>query len=131
MGPVRLWLRLLAAQVPVPARGLAGDPRVRPRLAYLSSRPTAFSLRRVRIRRFRGVLPAPRYCSYRFCGALGLPLACMLHNPAHPMVASDLVEVSLPGCRACGRRDRAFYFIWGLFLADIPGSAASKARADA
>ena len=73
---------------------------------------------------FVGCLSAPRYHSYRLCSAFGLPLACMLHNPAYPTVASSVVAVSLPGCRGCWCRDRAFCFFCSLFLAGIPRSAA-------
>ena len=119
------------ASVPFPARGLADAPRLRPRLAHLSSRPSALDVRRVRSRGLRGVLSAPRYRSYRLCSAFGLPLACILHDPAYPTVASSVVAVSLPGCRGCRCRDRALCFFCPLFLADIPGSAAWGDRADA
>ena len=67
-------------------------------------------------RGLRGVLSAPRYHSYRLCSAFGLPLACILHDPAHPTVASSVVAVSLPGCRGCRCRDRALCFFCPFFL---------------
>ena len=80
---------------------------------------------------FLGCFPRPDISSYRLCGAFGLPLACMLHDPAYPTVASCVVAVSLLGCRGCRCRDRALCSFCRLFLADIPGSAACGDRADA
>ena len=123
--------QISSPQVPVPACGLADAPRLRPRLAQLSSRPSALVVCRVRSRRLPGVLSAPRYRSYRLCSTFGLPLACILHDPAYPTVASSVVAVSLPGCRGCRCGDRALCSFCPSFLADIPGSAACGDRVDA